>query len=441
MQRTNRESINHVQLRIGDVQLTVPAFGNRRRGAAYSATQDLFRATINASYSVGSACTLSHESWIARSADDTAGDDNVLVTGVIASGGNCGIANISLNSGFLAGKFGPTHAAIEGVAGSSGTTLSVSRSSVSTIHNALTASNCFNAGQQADSQRWNIGTSETPSIALVDGRCIETVVVTSAGVNSSKIAIGQKADAACSWHLTKLKAILADEQLPSLLTTAPSSSVGVSPPTMPAGLVLMDASGSCAGLDANGEFVAKVNCATATRWLYDATSKHLFRSDSSNDWGSHAACLTAVEPNPLVVAALATRLIDSSGNPIVDSSSRSATDGLTSSWFTVDLDSPAFENGTVYLVTSIVTQGDCTGCRSKTNDPEAAATTLLNKHASSLSDLQEQHMKWWTDYWTHGAKVDLGPDWNQIEGFYYGMQYQIGSASRPNRFAPGLWGP
>lgn len=68
-----------------------------------------------------------------------------------------------------------------------------------------------------------------------------------------------------------------------------------------------------------------------------------------------------------------------------------------------------------------------------------------------------EHQAWWHQYWLSGAQIDLGPDYSLLEGFYYGeiglhvvitkfdnvklgMHYQIGSASRAGKTAPGLWG-
>lgn len=38
-------------------------------------------------------------------------------------------------------------------------------------------------------------------------------------------------------------------------------------------------------------------------------------------------------------------------------------------------------------------------------------------------------------------KVDLGPTYSELEKFYYGMQYQAGSALAVGKMPPGLWGP
>ena len=280
----------------------------------------------------------------------------------------------------------------------------MSRESVTTRHNKVTASLCFNAGQQANSQRWVNGSA----LALVDKRCLTTVPA--AVVNSSsgtKLTIGD-----CSggdkegWHL--------------------------------AGAVLTSSAGKCAGLDANGEFLLALNsCANATQWGYDAPSQHLYSlAAGEHKWGK-GRCLTAVEPNPLVVAAMALRVVDSSG-AIVPLKSSTTTPEMHHSSLTLDLDSL---KGSATILTAIITKGDCTGCDPDVADPEGAALALVDKHAKDTAAVGASHAAAWGAYWRAGAKVDLGPAWKLLESFYYGMHYQIGSASRADRFAPGLWGP
>ena len=383
-------SESYTQVRIGDVKLAVPALAN----ATYHAAQDLYRATINATYA-SPRCTLTHSTYIAS------GDDNLAVTTLRASGGGCGDANITLQSGFLAGHYGPVRA------GLNGSTLLASRDSVSTVHNKLTASYCFNAGQQTNSQRWINGST----LRLVDARCLATVPAEN---GTSKITIG-----ACSatggtegWHLA---------------------------PMGGAGLVLTSTSGKCAGLDANGEFLVAVDsCSAATQWAYDAPSQHVYSLAAGNHKWGQGRCLTAVEPNPLVIAAMALRVVDSSGAAVPVKSASTSPEQHHSS-FTISLDALT---GPVTMLTAIITKGNCTGCDADITDPEGAASALVDRHAQdSAAAAGAAHSVWWAEYWNAGAKVDLGPEWKRLESFYYGMHYQIGSASRADRFAPGLWGP
>ena len=206
-----------------------------------------------------------------------------------------------------------------------------------------------------------------------------------------------------------------------------------------AGLVVTNSEGKCAGLDANGEFLEAVDsCNSATQWVYDSKSQHVFSLAAGNHKWGQGRCLTAVEPNPLVVAAMALRIVDSSGTAVPVQSSLTSSEQHHSS-LTMSLD--AF-TGPVTMLTAIITKGNCTGCESDVNDPEATAVALVDTHAQdSATAVGAAHALWWQDYWGSGAKVDLGIEWNRLESFYYGMHYQIGSASRADRFAPGLWGP
>ena len=373
---------SYTQVRHGDFRLSVPSL----RGAEYAAAQDLYRATVNATYTAPG-CTLSHSTFIAS------GHDNLAVTTLAAVGGKCGDANITLTSGYLQGKYGPTHAGLKG------STLLVSRDSVTTRHNKLTASYCFIAGQQINSQRWVNGST----LRLVDDRCLVTVD----GTNGSKLTIGEcSAGDKEGWRLA----------------------------AKGAGLVITSsAAGKCAGLDANGEFLEAADCDNATVWAYDAPSKHLYSiAAGEHKWG-HGRCLTAVEPNPFVVAAMALRVVDSSGAAVPLLASATSPE-LHHSSLSLSLD---HLQGPLTILTAIITQGDCTGCDPEVSDPEGSAMALVEKHAKdNAASARAAHAAWWSDYWQAGAKIDLGPQRSRLEGFYYGMHYQIGSASRADRFAP-----
>ena len=186
-------------MRIGDVQLSVPAL----KGGSYAAAQDLYHATVNATY-VAPACTLSHESFVARAESQ----DNLAITRLVATGADCGNATITLRSGYLAGKYGPTHAAVQ----ESSSTLTVSRHSVTTRHNKLTAAPCFIAGQQADSQRWiatngtaigsSSGLAKANKLRLVDGRCIRASTRTpNLALTIGDCAAEDSGGAGIGWHL------------------------------------------------------------------------------------------------------------------------------------------------------------------------------------------------------------------------------------------------
>jgi hypothetical protein len=536
------------QVRIGDVQLSVPAL----KGGSYAAAQDLYRATVNATY-VSPACTLSHESFVARAESQ----DNLAVIRLLATGAGCGNATITLRSGYLAGKYGPTHAAVQ----ESSSTLTVSRRSVTTRHNKLTAAPCFIAGQQADSQRWIVtngtvagsnASARANKLRLVDGRCIRASTRTpNLALTIGDCAAEDSGGAGSGWHLLPMgpgggappAPPPSPAPHPPALPPAPAGYVAMpgyvggqhrdppthvpgtpaarccnatlaacvrqaaaacsaqtnctsfglfrscrvagkpangwmveaftaamtqgsfldagwnswrkqsaagpptpSPATQPPGMVLVDAAGGCAGLDPAGHFLIPASCHLATRWGVDDESKHLYSlTAGEHRWGS-GRCLTAVEPNPVVVAAMALRVVDSAGAGVPLGGAPS-TDATRSS--TVTLDLGALHGQPLTILTAILTQGNCTGCNPDVSDVitdgitgvEQSAIDLLNYRAKDIAHVASVHQEWWHSYWSQGAQIDLGSRWQRLEGFYYGMHYQIGSASRANRFAPGLWGP
>ena len=59
-----------------------------------------------------------------------------------------------------------------------------------------------------------------------------------------------------------------------------------------------------------------------------------------------------------------------------------------------------------------------------------------------ITALDQEREEWWKDYWS-ASYIDWGTEdakLNQIQKYYYGAQYIIGSASREGKTAPGLYG-
>lgn len=67
----------------------------------------------------------------------------------------------------------------------------------------------------------------------------------------------------------------------------------------------------------------------------------------------------------------------------------------------------------------------------------AASRAAANADAASLL---VEHAEWWAKFWNKSS-VDLGPKRQTIEGWWYGMQYLLGSASRAGEVVPSLFGP
>jgi hypothetical protein len=74
-------------------------------------------------------------------------------------------------------------------------------------------------------------------------------------------------------------------------------------------------------------------------------------------------------------------------------------------------------------------------------DLVGAAVELASSAARNLTSLRAEHQQWWEEYWRTGAAVVLGEKRLDLEGWWYGSQYLFGSAVRPGKVAPGLWGP
>ncbi|MFC1438816.1 discoidin domain-containing protein [Streptacidiphilus sp. N1-10] len=71
-------------------------------------------------------------------------------------------------------------------------------------------------------------------------------------------------------------------------------------------------------------------------------------------------------------------------------------------------------------------------------DPQQAAAALVSaQDARSLARMEAAHVQWWKAYWTQSS-IDIGN--TVLERYYYAAQYFIGSASRPGKVAPALYG-
>ena len=73
-----------------------------------------------------------------------------------------------------------------------------------------------------------------------------------------------------------------------------------------------------------------------------------------------------------------------------------------------------------------------------TADVVAAASHAAR--AANTSALRAEHSTWWQQFWNKSS-VDFGSKYQLLEGWWYGMQYLLGSASRPGEIVPSLFGP
>ena len=192
-------------------------------------------------------------------------------------------------------------------------------------------------------------------------------------------------------------------------------------------LIKQPATGLCATIDKNLEFVTAVACGGGRSmaaeleqqvWLHDPVEGQLWsKADGAQKFWGKGHCLTAVEPNPLMKAALATRVTSSDDKVVgldwqcvsanTTGCSRpdrpgcigNASTALGLSQSEQCTSSPfALPDGAVFIIaTAIVTQGECEGCDA---DAHGAVDTALTtaKQANTASVLAAHH-KWWDSYW------------------------------------------
>ncbi len=86
---------------------------------------------------------------------------------------------------------------------------------------------------------------------------------------------------------------------------------------------------------------------------------------------------------------------------------------------------------TTNIVVSIYTNQDDAAWKEKACAEAASAT------ASTLSGFWDEHAAWWRDFWNK-SNVQIGD--SLLEKYYYASQYILASATRGNKFAPGIWG-
>ena len=122
--------------------------------AKYSAQQNLYQATVSASFQ-GDGCSLTHSSAMGA-------EENLLITNVSVRGSGCGTADLVLATGGAfhtqnglppEGQGGkpPYAAPLPAASGVAGSIPWVSRDSVTAVENSITAATCFTAGQHNDS--------------------------------------------------------------------------------------------------------------------------------------------------------------------------------------------------------------------------------------------------------------------------------------------------
>ena len=449
------------QARIGDVTLIAPGLTH----AKYSASMDLRNAEVNITMHTDS-CNVTTSSIVGAT-------DNLLITRIAVRGSGCGDATVVLASGDAswARRSGAPGGAPLLPSGSGVTRDGIPwiyRSSVTESDNSITASTCYIGGQNNQSQRWEVRSGR---VRTANGhRCLwltENASVPSAPGRKVTISANCTADAA-QWQLK------------------PHPGGNYSLQHEPSGL--------CAALDPNLEFVTAVACnisAAAGEPDYKedhsmklttalqqtppvSTSAHqIWTFDPHEGYLSSAAglpvrfgeglCLTAVEPNPRVLVGAAMQ-ISGLQHPASwtchGAEARSAPNSWTHVWnysSTCNTSFALVDEAELVLTTAVSFAGACVACGSMTSDEPSSEPTplttispnevirsvvaLISDRAANTTSCLSDHRSWWSDFWLEGAVVDLGKNHSVLEGFYYGMRYQMGSGTRPGHTAPGLYGP
>ncbi|MCJ8011517.1 discoidin domain-containing protein [Paenibacillus sp. KQZ6P-2] len=97
---------------------------------------------------------------------------------------------------------------------------------------------------------------------------------------------------------------------------------------------------------------------------------------------------------------------------------------------------------TVQIVTAIGGGGKTYDSTNKllTIDPVSEASALLSpiNDTQDIETLWADHQSWWKNFWS-ASYINL-PDYADVQKYYYGAQYLLGSTARSGKVAPGLYG-
>ncbi|MFD0618626.1 discoidin domain-containing protein [Paenibacillus sp. GCM10027629] len=97
---------------------------------------------------------------------------------------------------------------------------------------------------------------------------------------------------------------------------------------------------------------------------------------------------------------------------------------------------------TVQIVTAIGGGGKTYDAHNKllTIDPVSEASAMLSpiNDAHNVETLWSDHQSWWKNFWS-ASYINI-PDYADVQKYYYGAQYLLGSTARSGKVAPGLYG-
>ena len=189
--------------------------------------------------------------------------------------------------------------------------------------------------------------------------------------------------------------------------------------------------------------VRAVPCASALAWVLERSSGHIVATDRDlYQQPNTTQCLTAAPPNLNNSLYQALSIADAAGTYLPLSECGGVVHhppALSGPPPTVlSFQVPVVANTTYTLALSSVSMRDAEHSGMHAAD---LAKKMAHEGVRNATALTLEHTSWWSDYWQHGAAVSLGSERLLLEGWWYGAQYLFGSATRPGKVAPGLWGP
>jgi hypothetical protein len=185
------------------------------------------------------------------------------------------------------------------------------------------------------------------------------------------------------------------------------------------------------------DFIVAAANATPLVWTFEPVIGFLSVAPTGQTPGT--PCLTFVEPNRNLNAAVAVKVVGEPGLA-------PASDGRRLANTTVSLQ-PG--RPLTLVVANAVCCKECTAIGTPqcgadqggdANLAVSRAQGIASAAAPQATSLQAETVEWWDAYWNASA-VNLGPRFRVLEQFYFGMLYTVGAAGRPGKMAPGLWGP
>lgn len=162
-------------------------------------------------------------------------------------------------------------------------------------------------------------------------------------------------------------------------------------------------------------------------------SNHTAPGGASKKWIADGGCVALVKPNLNITMGLASWLYDEHDQPLEPMTQPNCSGNRLSASAQFKL-SPH-----VHYVhkTSIQTNRPPKAITMHQSAVERARETI---DTHTTAELEATHASWWARWWNMSS-VDLGPQRQVLESFYYGAHYMLGSFSRVGGVTAGLLGP